>query len=76
MDITSQGYLTGKLLPRFGEASLSRVGLAINAVGLVMVAAIAFSPSSILLYTAVVVFTLGDGLFKAKTVEQFDRRFD
>lgn len=40
MDITSQGYLTGKLLPRFGEASLSRVGLAINAVGLVMVAAI------------------------------------
>ena len=64
MDITSQGYLTGKLLPRFGEASLSRVGLAINAVGLVMVAAIAFFPSSIFLYTAVVVFTLGDGLFQ------------
>jgi MFS transporter, DHA1 family, tetracycline resistance protein len=49
---------------RFGEASLSRVGLAINAVGLVMIAAIAFFPSSILLYTAVVVFTLGDGLFQ------------
>lgn len=64
MDITSQGYLTGKLLPRFGEASLSRVGLAINAVGLVMVATIAFFPSSIFLYTAVVVLTLGDGLFQ------------
>jgi MFS transporter, DHA1 family, tetracycline resistance protein len=64
MDITSQGYLTGKLLPRFGEAALSRAGLAINAVGFVMVAAIPFFPSSIFLYTAVVVFTLGDGLFQ------------
>jgi MFS transporter, DHA1 family, tetracycline resistance protein len=64
MDIVSQGYLTGKLLPRFGEASLAGVGLAINAVGFVMVATIACVPSLILLYAAIVVFTLGDGLFQ------------
>jgi DHA1 family tetracycline resistance protein-like MFS transporter len=64
MDIASQGFLTGKLLPYFGETSLARTGLAINALGFVMVGTIAFVPSSILLFTAIVVFTLGDGLFQ------------
>jgi MFS transporter, DHA1 family, tetracycline resistance protein len=49
MDIVSQGYLTGRLLPRFGETALARAGLAINALGFVMVAAIVYIPWSNLL---------------------------
>jgi len=41
MDILSQGFLTGKLLPRFGESALARTGLAINAGGFLMIAMIA-----------------------------------
>jgi DHA1 family tetracycline resistance protein-like MFS transporter len=64
MDIASQGYLTGKLLPGLGESLLAKIGLAINAVGFLMIAAIAYVPSLILLYAAIVVFVLGDGLFQ------------
>lgn len=64
MDILSQGFLTGKLLPRFGESSLAGVGLAINAAGFLLIALVAHWPSALLLYVSVVVFVLGDGLFQ------------
>jgi DHA1 family tetracycline resistance protein-like MFS transporter len=64
MDIASQGFLTGKLLPRFGESALARAGLAINTCGFLMIAMIPFWPSVPLLYVSVVVFVLGDGLFQ------------
>lgn len=64
VDIASQGYLTGKLLPKWGEMTLSLVGLAITAIGMVLVGLVAFIPGAVLLYIAVVVYTLGDGLFE------------
>ncbi len=44
VDIASQGYLTGKLLPRWGELALSMVGLIIAAIGLVLMGLAAFFP--------------------------------
>jgi len=64
MDIVTQGYLTGKLIPRVGERKLAMAGLAINAVGFLMIGAVAFIPSVVLIYGAIVVFNLGDGLFQ------------
>lgn len=64
IDIASQGYLTGKLLPRWGELTLSLVGLAVTAIGMLFVGLVAFIPVALLLYVAVIVYTLGDGLFE------------
>jgi len=63
MDILAQGVLTHRLLPRFGEYRLARVGLMINAAGFLLIGAIVWLPSVWLLIAAIVVFTLGDGLF-------------
>jgi DHA1 family tetracycline resistance protein-like MFS transporter len=64
MDIFSQGYLSGKLIPVFGEKRLAEIGLVINAVGFFLIAAVAFVPNLILLFIAIVVFNLGDGLYQ------------
>jgi MFS transporter, DHA1 family, tetracycline resistance protein len=64
MDIISQGFLSGKLIPIVGEKRLAEIGLAINAIGFLLLGAIAFVPSIILLGIAVVVFNLGDGLYQ------------
>jgi DHA1 family tetracycline resistance protein-like MFS transporter len=64
IDIASQGYLTSKLLPRFGEMRLIICGLMITALGEFLVGAVAFIPVSVLLYVAVIIYTLGDGLFE------------
>ena len=64
MDIVSQGFLTGRLLPRFGERRLARGGLFINACGFAAIALVAFQPSVALLFCGVIVLTLGDGLFQ------------
>jgi len=64
VDIASQGYLTGKLLPRWGEKMLALVGLVITALGMILVGSVAFLPSGVLLYIAVIIYTLGDGLFE------------
>lgn len=63
MDILAQGVLTRRLLPRFGEYRLASAGLMINAAGFVLIGAIAFLPSVLLLLLAIIVLTLGDGLF-------------
>lgn len=64
VDIASQGYLTGKLLPKIGEKPLVAIGLIITAIGMVLVGSVAFVQSTVLLYIAVIVYTLGDGLFE------------
>jgi len=64
MDILSQGFLSGKLMPIFGERRLAEIGLAINAVGFLLLGAIAFFPSIPLLIAGVIVFNLGDGLYQ------------
>jgi DHA1 family tetracycline resistance protein-like MFS transporter len=64
MDIVSQGFLTGHLLPRFGERALARGGLFINAFGYILIALVALVPSVVLIFAGVIVLTLGDGLFQ------------
>jgi DHA1 family tetracycline resistance protein-like MFS transporter len=64
MDIISQGFLTRALMPRLGAEALTRLGLAINAVGFGIIACLVFVPRVELLAGSVFVFTLGDGLFQ------------
>lgn len=64
VDIFSQGYLTGKLLPKLGEMKLIVAGLLFTAVGMLMIGSIALFPSIILLYAAITVYDIGDGLFE------------
>ncbi len=64
MDIVSQGVVTPRLLPVLGERRLATVGLVINALGLVLIALVAFHPSLPLLIAAMATFTFGDGLFQ------------
>ena len=64
MDILSQGFLTGRLLPIFGEVKLARAGLVVNGVGFLLIGLVAFFPWVTLLVIAIIVFNLGDGLFQ------------
>jgi DHA1 family tetracycline resistance protein-like MFS transporter len=64
MDIISQGFLSGKLMPIFGEKRLATIGLGINAVGFLLLASLAFIPNIFLLFLAVIIFNLGDGLYQ------------
>lgn len=64
MDFLSQGLISGRLSSRFSGTSLARWGLLINAGGGLLIAGVAFAPSTTLLFFAVAVFVLGDGLFQ------------
>jgi DHA1 family tetracycline resistance protein-like MFS transporter len=64
MDIVSQGFLTGKLLPRVGAGVLAKSGLAINAIGFAFIACLIFVPRVEFLLVSIMIFTLGDGLFQ------------
>lgn len=64
VDVISQGVLTPKLLPFMQDRKLAAYGLLINACGFALFAALILHPSIVLLGLAVVVFTLGDGLFQ------------
>jgi DHA1 family tetracycline resistance protein-like MFS transporter len=64
MDIVSQGLLTRALLPRLGAGVLTRLGLAVNAVGFALIACLVLVPRLEFLLASVVIFTLGDGLFQ------------
>lgn len=64
MDVVSQGLLTRVLMPRLGADALTKLGLAVNAVGFAFIAGLVFAPRLELLAGALFVFTLGDGLFQ------------
>ncbi len=64
IDIVAQGYLTGKLLPIFGETKLAIIGLILNGLGFLLFGSVAFFPSALLMYISTIVFVLGDGLFE------------
>jgi MFS transporter, DHA1 family, tetracycline resistance protein len=64
MDVVSQGLLTRVLMPRLGADTLTKLGLAVNAVGFALIAGLVFAPRVELLAGALFVFTLGDGLFQ------------
>ncbi|MCJ9749980.1 MFS transporter [Neorhizobium sp. BETTINA12A] len=64
LDIISQGVFAPRLQAIFGELSTAVAGLAINALGLMMVAATVDITSSGLLFGAIAIFTLGDGFYQ------------
>jgi DHA1 family tetracycline resistance protein-like MFS transporter len=64
VDIFSQGFLINKLLPRFGEIKVSILGLVLTAAGFFMVSLNAIIPSVVLIYFALIVLNIGDGLFE------------
>jgi DHA1 family tetracycline resistance protein-like MFS transporter len=64
VDFFAEGYLVGRLLPILGDVPVSRVGILLTAVGMCMVGLVPFFPSLWLFYAAVIVYTIGDGLFE------------
>lgn len=64
VDFAAEGYLTGAFTPIFGEMKIMRVGIGLTMLGMVCVGIVALTHSIVLLYIAVVIFTLGDGLFE------------
>lgn len=64
VDFAAEGYLTGAFTPTFGEIRVLNVGIVLTAIGMVMVGIVGITASAALLYLAVVVFMLGDGLFE------------
>lgn len=64
VDFFAEGYLVGKLLPIFGDIPVSRIGILLTAIGMALVGLVPFSDSAWLLYVAIVIYTIGDGLFE------------
>ncbi len=64
IDIFSQGFLINKLLPKFGEIKVSSLGLVLTAAGFFLATLTAFVPSVVLIYFALIVLNIGDGLFE------------
>jgi len=64
VDIFSQGFLINKLLPKFGEIKVSILGLVLTAAGFFMVTLTSIIPSVIMIYVALIILNIGDGLFE------------
>ena len=64
VDFFAEGYLVGRLLPILGDIPVSRVGILLTAIGMVMIGFVPLTTSAWLLYAAIVVYTIGDGLFE------------
>lgn len=64
MDVASQGLAAPCLQPRFGERRVAAAGLAINGLGLAVIALLPLHAAAPLLLAGIVIFTFGDGLFQ------------
>lgn len=64
MDIVSQGFAAPRLQTRFGERRVAAAGLAINGLGLALVALLPLHAVVPLLVAGIAIFTFGDGLFQ------------
>jgi MFS transporter, DHA1 family, tetracycline resistance protein len=64
VDIITQGFLMGKLLPIFGENKLSKVGLFIVIFSYVALAFLPITHSQLLAYSGLFLFAFGTGLFE------------
>jgi DHA1 family tetracycline resistance protein-like MFS transporter len=63
-DMFTQGYLTGKLLPRFGTARLVLGGFLITALAYLINAMLPIFPIVFLTYIYILIYALGSGLFE------------
>lgn len=64
VDIIMQGFLTEKLIPKFGEKKLSMYGLAVTILSYSLLAILSIFHLPILAYLAFVLFAIGTGLFE------------
>lgn len=64
IDIVMQGFLSGKLIPIFGEVKLSIAGLIFEAFSYVLIGLVAFVASPILMLVGVFFFAFGSGLLE------------
>ena len=64
IDFFSQGYLVGRLIKRFGEIPITRVGILLTAIGMIGVGLVPATGSLVILYVAIIIYTIGDGLFE------------
>ena len=64
IDFFSQGYLVGRLITRFGEIPVTRVGILLTAIGMFTVGLVPSTGSLVILYVAIILYTIGDGLFE------------
>ena len=64
VDFFAEGYLVGKLLAIFGDIRVTRIGMALTAAGMLLVGLVPVFNSLTLLYAAIVIYTIGDGLFE------------
>ena len=63
-DIVMQGFLSGRLLPIFGEIKLTIAGLATQILSYLLVGSVAFVHAPLLLLTGIFVFSVGSGLLE------------
>ncbi|NTU47128.1 TCR/Tet family MFS transporter [Candidatus Roizmanbacteria bacterium] len=64
VDIITQGFLSGKLIHKFGELKLVLAGLFVTGLAYLGNASLLLFPSSILAYGAVIIFAFGSGLIE------------
>lgn len=64
IDIIMQGFMSGKLIPIFGEVKLTVAGLVFEALAFVLIGAVAIFPSPILMVVGVFFFAFGSGLLE------------
>lgn len=65
VDIFSQGFLINKLLPKYGETAISKAGLTLTGMGFFIACISSFIPSIYLIYPALIILNIGDGLFES-----------
>lgn len=63
-DMFTQGFLTGKLLPKFGPIKLVFAGFLTTAIAYAINAVVPIFPFVLLAYAYIVVYALGSGLFE------------
>lgn len=64
VDIITQGFLSGKLIPKFGELKLVLMGLVITGVAYLCNAFLPFYPVTWFAYLSVIIFAFGSGLLE------------
>jgi DHA1 family tetracycline resistance protein-like MFS transporter len=64
VDIITQGFLSGKLIPKFGELKLVLAGLVVTGIAYAFNAILPFYPVTWFAYFSVIVFAFGSGLLE------------
>ncbi len=63
-DMFTQGFLSGKLLPKFGEVTLVAAGFLLTGIAFAFIAILPFFPIDIIPFIYILLYALGSGLFE------------